>query len=418
MPKILARRLSCGRPRWHLLVPALIAAVGLATIGPAIAWAAPTTIPSIPFSWNAPSGSFGLVPRQVPFPVQMVVSPTALGHGNGDAAVHEFSVSATGDLWDGFTSDINQSTLAFTVTNISAQAGSTVSTGTPVGALYLGGSNPSTQVFALSPAGHLLSFVALGDGAASGNSWQGFDLSAMSGSSAFLTTGPQPIQFGSTVHVYVTDSNKHLHDFYKTASGNWQDIDMTNQTGVHSIFGEPYAYGGNSIQTVTTSSGGDLLTVIQSVNPDGTLVRGFRGILLKPFVADLTQLSGGSEFPDGTPRPIVTSTSTVNIFVDDTNGNLVDFIKTPTGNWQVASIANVGEVNLTPAPIATSGNSFEVVTNDSAGNLIDYLSTGGSPFGSQTLIEPQASPAVGDPSMVAVGTGSTSTLAAFCNING
>jgi hypothetical protein len=135
-------------------------------------------------------------------------------------------------------------------------------------------------------------------------------------------------------------------------------------------------------------------------------------------VADLTQLSGGSEFPDGTPRPIVTSTSTVNIFVDNTSGELVDFNKTPTGNWQVAPIANVGEVNLTPAPIATSGNSFEVVTNNSAGDLIDYLSTGGSPFGSQTLIEPQASPAVGDPSMVAVGTGSTATLAAFCNING
>jgi hypothetical protein len=140
----------------------------------------------------------------------MVVSPTALGHGNGDAAVHEFSVAANGDLWDGFTSDINDSTLAFTVTDISAQAGSTVSTSTPVSALYLGGSNPSTQVFALTPAGQLLSFVALGDGAASGHTWQVFDLSTMSGSTAFLTTGPQAIQFGSTVHVYVTDSNKHL----------------------------------------------------------------------------------------------------------------------------------------------------------------------------------------------------------------
>lgn len=416
MPKILTRRFNRGGPRWlrrwHLPVPALVAAFGLATLGPTMASAAPTTVSSIPFSWNAPSGSFGLAPRQVPFPEQMVVSPTALGHGNGDAAVHEFSVSADGHLWDGFTSNINQSTLGFTVTDISSQAGSTVSTSTPVGALYLGGSNPSTQVFALSPAGHLLSFVALGDGGASGNSWQVFDLSSFSGSSAFLTTGPQPILFGSTVHVYVTDSNKHLHDFYKTATGNWQDIDMTNQTGVHSIFGEPYAYGGNSIQVATTSSAGHLLTVIQSVNPDGTLQGG------TPFVADLTQLSGGSELPKGTPKPIVNSTNTVNIFVDDTRGELVDFIKTPTGNWHTAPIANVGVVNMTPAPIATSGDSFEVLTNNSAGSLIDYLSTGGSPFGSQTLIEPQASPAVGDPSMVAVGSGSTATFAAFCNING
>jgi hypothetical protein len=276
-----------------------------------------------------------------------------------------------------------------------------VSTATPVSALYLGGSLPSTQVFALSTGGQLLSFTALGDGPGNGSNWSVFNLSAISGSGANLTTGPQAIAFGSTVHVYATDSNKHLHDFYKTLSGNWQDIDLTNQTGFHSIFGEPYAYGGNSIQIATTSSGGDLLTVVQTVRPDGTLVAG------TPSVTDITQQSGRTEFPRGTPKPVVTGDNTVNIFVDDTHGNLVDFSKTPTGQWQTAVVANVGQVNLTPAPMWSSQLGLHVITNNSAGQTINFGSTApasdGPPFFGQTL--PSGGQAVGDPSIAVISNG-------------
>jgi hypothetical protein len=118
------------------------------------------------------------------------------------------------------------------------------------------------------------------------------------------------------VHVYATDNNKHLHDFYKPISTNWQDIDLTNQTGAHAIFGMPYAYGGNSIQTVSTTASGDLETFVQGVFSDGTI-----NTSVRPAAFDITQLSGGTEFPFGTSSPVVTGNSTVNIFVDDTHSS-------------------------------------------------------------------------------------------------
>lgn len=212
----------------------------------------------------------------------------------------------------------------------------------------------------LSPAGHLLSFTTTADG---GN-WQVFDLTGFSGSRAVLTTAPHPIAFGSTVHVYATDNNKHLHDFYKTVSDNWRDIDLTNTTtgAPHAIFGVPFAYGGNSIQTVSTSASGDLEIFIQTAFSDGAI-----NFNVRPSAFDITQLSGDTEFPFGTSSPVVTGNSTVNIFVDDTNSNLVDFTKTPTGPWQVSTVASLGQRNLTPSALWNASLGLHVVTNNRSG---------------------------------------------------
>ena len=405
------------------------AGVGLLALGstlaapPALA-AAPTPFSTL-FAWQAPGGTFSSGASEVPLmPHNTVVSPTVLGHHNGDPAAHVFSVSggggssaSTGALVDTFLSNVNADPAACinnavgcpVVTGITDETGATVSTSTPVGALYLGN---GTQVFALSPAGHLLSFTTGFDGQASGFGWQVFDLSALSGSGAKLTTGPQPILVGSTVHVYATDNNKHLHDFYKPISDNWSDIDLTNETGVHSIFGEPFAYGGNSIQIVTTSAGGDQLVEIQGVNPDGTLAHLFD----PPFVADITALSGGAERPRGTPRPVVTGDNTVNIFVDDTAGDLVDFTKTPTSQWQATPIAYLGEVNLTPAPVWDPVLGLHVLTNDANGTLVDYSTSSSSqPFHVQVLAHAPGL-ATGDPTMTVVGTGTGPELAVYNNV--
>jgi hypothetical protein len=347
--------------RVFLLVCSSLVALSLLLL-PLKALAAAKTPASSLYRWeiNPLSQPFNVTTFINPALPPMDISPTCVTHGNGDGFVHVFTVDQNGNLWDTVGQPAGSSGRA---TNISASAGSQVTQTVGVGALYLGGTNPSTQVFALQN-GHLLSFVGLGDGGV----WQVFDLSSLSGSGANLTTAPTPIVVGSTVHVYATDSNKHLHDFYKPITSNWQDIDLTNQTGVHAIIGRPYFYGGNSIQTVSTSSGGDLLTFVQIVNPDGTINFG-----AGTGVTDLTQVSGTGVKPLGISSSVVVG-STVTIFVDSTSGTLVEFYKTPTSNWQVFSLLNLGQTNLTPATLFIGGSLF-VLSNTSGNQLFEGAST-------------------------------------------
>ncbi|HEY3611139.1 MAG TPA: hypothetical protein VGL06_26835 [Pseudonocardiaceae bacterium] len=251
------------------------------------------------------------------------------------------------------------------------------------------------RCFALSTGGHLLSFTTAGDA----GGWHVFDLTAISHSGADLTTAPHPIKLGSTVAVYTTDSSKHLHDFYKPIASNWADIDITHQTGENAIFGVPYAYGGNSIQTVGTSAGGHLITFVQAVNPDGTLTFG-----VQPGWADLTQLSGNTELPFGTADPVVATGNKVNIFVDDKHDNLVDFTKTPTGPWQVATIAALGIADETPSVLWSPSAGWHVVVNIGGSGLVDYTS-GSDVSALNANPVPHGINAFGDPSVIAVGSG-------------
>lgn len=199
--------------------------------------------------------------------------------------------------------------------------------------------------------------------------------------------------------VYTTDSSKHLHDFYKPIASNWADIDITHQTGENAIFGVPYAYGGNSIQTVGTSAGGHLITFVQAVNPDGTLTFG-----VQPGWADLTQLSGNTELPFGTADPVVATGNKVNIFVDDKHDNLVDFTKTPTGPWQVATIAALGIADETPSVLWSPSAGWHVVVNIGGSGLVDYTS-GSDVSALNANPVPHGINAFGDPSVIAVGSG-------------
>jgi len=362
-----------------------------------------TTAPATLYDWQNTSGSWS-TPTNVAaiegLP-QSIVSPLGLTHNNSDPATHAFTVDVNGHLWDSFSPNPFQSPPSFTAFDISAFTNSPLNTtagAEGVGALYLGGSNPSTQVFAIGTTTkrHLLAFTTSGDG----GSWQVSDLSVLSGSGASLTTTPNPIQVGSTVHVYVTDNNKHLHDFYKPINANWTDQDLTNQTSVHAIFGRPYFYGGNSIQTVSTSDTGDLETFVQVVNPDGTINFG-----AGTSVTDITQVSGTGIQPKGTPSPVVVG-STVTIFVDSTSDTLVEFFKTPTDNWQVFKVANLGKIDLTPSALFANGV-LHVVTNNNQGVMFDYTSTTLAPPFTSSALPNSIRPALGDPSLVNPGQGSS-----------
>jgi hypothetical protein len=388
----------------HVAVLSILGAMVVAS--PAMA-DAPTANSPLAYWTESPGGSWTLSPNTSQlFSPDMVVSPTAVGHNNGDQAVHAFTVDINGELWDSFSANPLAAPASWARTDVTSLTGAKVSTAVSLGALYLGGGTPSTQVFALSPAGHLLAFTTAGDG----GSWQAFDLSALSGSHVRLTTAPHPLQFGSTVAVYATDSNKHLHDYYKPVTSNWQDVDITNQTSVHAIFGVPYAYGGNSIQIVSTSAAtGHLLIFIQAINPDGTLIFG-----IPPSWFDITQLSGNTESPFGTATPVVAAGNTVNIFVDDVHHNVVDFIKTPTANWQVSTVATVDAPIQTQSAFWSASTGLHVITNNNLGHLADYSTTADRPpFTASPL--PSAGTAFGDPSLVAVAGPSGPTLLTFSN---
>jgi streptogramin lyase len=364
-----------------------------------------STPPPGTFYWQGPGGTFASAPTQVGALPGGATDPAAVGHGTGDHAMHVFTVDGSGHLWDSFTPDALASTPAFTVTDITAQTGQAVSTAVPVGALYLGGSNPSTQVFALSPAGALLSFVAGGDGQASGNSWQVFPVGSYAGSTAVLDTAPAPIVFGSTVHVYSSDTSGHLHDFVKPSTANWSDIDLTSRVGgTPGGPATPYAYGGNSIQ-VAVNSAGALQTFVQRINPDGT-----PDASSTPAAFNITQISGGTESVSGTPRPVVTGDGTVNIAADDTSGHLVDFTKAPTGNWQATIIATLGVAGLTPAAIWDASAGLNIIALDTTGQLTDYHTAATAPPFSSRVLPTAGTRAAGAPAVIAIAQPGTTLI--------
>jgi len=336
----------------------------LAIIGALLWWPilAPTTASAASSGhltiWTSAGGSFSLANNQFSFAPNPSSAIAIAGLNASPDHIHIFTVDNANDLRDLF-GQVNGS---FSLVDVSAQTGATVVPG--VGATLYGGN--SVQIFALSATNdHLLSFVGVGDS----GPYNVYDLSANSGSSAVLNTRPSVLAVGSAVHVYVGDTSDHLHDFFKSPSANWQDIDLTAQTGTKALFGKPYAYG-QSVQTAAISPSGDLLSFVQGVNSDGTL----NG---SSSVYDLTQLSGSGEQLTSAPTPIVVASNpTVVIFGDDRNGHLVGFAKNPDTQWLAFTVANLGETNQEPAAYIANSNSqatnVHVVSVNVNGDMIDY----------------------------------------------
>lgn len=261
-------------------------------------------------------------------PVRAVVDGTGGTHvyaENGSGHLIEFFQSVLGSNWQRF--DISSSTL----TNIN---------GIP-NPLHLANTSADIQVFALSPTGHLLSFVTTNNT----HIYQVFDLNVQSGSSASLTGMPAPIQFGSTVHVYVAASTL-LQDFVKPVNGQWQDVNLSTIYGLSGFAPSPYAYGGNSIQVAAVApSTGHVLSFIELVNSDGT-------ISSFPFAGDLTTMAGGTADKASLPAPILVGIpeNNVSIWLDDTRGHLVEYFKAPTANWVEKDFAS-----FEPAAVLNDG---------------------------------------------------------------
>ncbi len=247
-----------------------------------------------------------------------------VGLVDGTFANHVYSMDQNGHLIESFQSVIGGS---WQVIDVTQRVNGTLIASEPI-PLHLQNTPADIQIFALAPNGHLLSFVTTNNTF----TYSVFDLTSSSGSTATLINNPAPIQFGSTVHVFVTDNRLQLHDFYKPFSTNWQDLNFTSLTKGHlGVAPAPYAYGGNSIQVAAVSGNGqgDLVSFVQLVNSDGT-----RSGL--PSWFDLTAAAGGTQVAS-LPRPLLVSSTLadVAIFADDVNGHIVEYFKAPSpAQWR------------------------------------------------------------------------------------
>ena len=168
-------------------------------------------------------------------------------------ATHVYSVDVNSHLLEFFQSRYRSS--GWTTTDISAQTGLLVK-GPPNG-MFFGGTD--IQVYAVSGF-QLIAFVTTGNS----HAYQVFNLTNLSSHNNYclLFTMPMPILVGTTVHIYLPDVQENLHDYQKTITGQWQDVNLGS-----GLVGVPYAFGGNSIQLAARPvAGSDLLSLIELVN--------------------------------------------------------------------------------------------------------------------------------------------------------
>jgi hypothetical protein len=316
--------------------------------------------------------SAGLNNLQDSWTTQMLPTPPScvapVGLVDGTFANHVYSMDQNGHLIESFQSVIGGSWQVHDITQI--VNGTTIAS-EPI-PILLQNTPADIQIFALGGNGHLLSFVTTNNTF----TYQVFDLTSLSGSIATLINSPAPIQFASTVHVFVTDSLHRLHDFVKPVSTNWQDVNFsTLLRGQIGVAPSPYAYGGNSIQidAVAGVTQGDLVTFVQLVNSDGTRSG-------SPSVFDVTTMAHGTQIAS-LPRPLVVNNGAdVAIFADDVNAALVQYFKAPSPSpWTEfnALLPHPGLTGLTPSavfiPTDSTDRQVRLFSNSNVSHLFEYV---------------------------------------------
>jgi hypothetical protein len=321
-------------------------------LSPTSAEAQLCTTPKTVFQWvNFGPGSWGTAPISS---LTVCFSPRAVVDATG--ATHVYSVDKNSHLLEFFQSALG---FGWTTIDITAQTGVQVQ-GQP-NPMFFGGTD--IQVYAVS-SNHLMSFNTT----ANGHSYQIFDLTSLASASSVINVMPMPILVGTTVHIYLTDTSLHLEDYVKIITGSWRAVDLTTATGEPGA-GAPYAYGGNSIQiAVDPPLNTDLATVIELVNPDGSLTNSFS-------VFDITALAHGTGV-SGIPCPLVVGSGSadVAIYTDDSHGHLVEYFKTPSTQWVERNLAVLGFNNLNVSalyfPTSGANGTVRIFSNvvNSAGN--------------------------------------------------
>lgn len=302
--------------------------------------------------------------------------PIIDGHG----VIHVYASSPSGDLLEFIQGQPGQ----WTVTDLSSLVGGATIATDPTPLLLHGSAGVDIQVFALNSAGHLLSFV---EGNNNPGVWSVYDLTALSGSTAtlpstFTFAGPNPspssvgaIQVGNDLHIYAIDNNLSLHDFVKTPTSNWVDVNLSaiaccppQPNGQVSANGvpAPFAYGGNSIQITALDfiHNSRMGTFVEGVQPDGSLTG-------SPAFYDIGAPASSPSFQSvdtvGNPLVFGANNQDVGVFSEDSAiGRIVEFFKAPTANWTTDVVGQVGPPGGGVAALLAGGQTkiFAMDQND------------------------------------------------------
>ncbi|QQS69137.1 hypothetical protein IPP75_04425 [Candidatus Saccharibacteria bacterium] len=165
-----------------------------------------------------------------------------------------------------------------------------------------------------------------------------------------FTGGVHNATTGSTVELFVTDSNNKLIQVEKTPSGSWTYTDIS--TG-YQLKGKPAVLWG--------TTGVDVFTIAK----DGALVQHHTNFGQGTWDV-YTVLPASKNFDGGVDA--VLSGSTVELFLANTAHHLVQAEKTPTSPWVTYDIRTDYEVDYAPTIIwGTSG--VDVYANGKDGAL-------------------------------------------------
>ena len=258
----------------------------------------------------------------------------------------------------------------------------------PLFALGLG-SNPADA--ATIPAWHLTQYSQTATG-----KWTADDATALTGGTEPISGSAASYMSGGVLNAFVEGLNGHLLQYVETPTGSWTVYDITQTaSGNETVAGTPAVY---------VNSGGVVNVFVEGTN--GHLLQYYKTPTGPWQVYDLTLAAGGTETVAGTPAVYVNGGGVVNVFVDGTNGHLLQYIN--TGSWQVYDLTQAAggtqDVAGTPA-IYVNGGGFNLFVTGTDGHLLQFANTGSWQVWDLTDASGGTETVTGTPAVYVIGGG-------------
>ena len=248
------------------------------------------------------------------------------------------------------------------------------------------------HVYGESANGDLVEYVSDG---ANGRVWNSYDIT-QAAHGPTIDAPPRAILINGFVHVYVESSNGDLVEYITDhAFGRlWNAYDQTQYTGGPTIQSSPeIAAIGSVVHVFARSTGGDL----EQFADDGV-----NGRIWNAY--DLTQASGGPKVANAVS--VVTSGSVFQIFVEDANGNLQEFVNDNIGNkvwnfYDLTTITAGPDVASRPSALYVAGQ-LHVEVQGFDNDLIDFA-PGPSGWKASDVTQASGGVTIGSPATVDFG---------------
>lgn len=321
--------------------------------------------------------------------------------GNPSAVVtnftHVYASGPNGDLLEYVNDGANGRAWNAYDVSVAAGGGPTLASN-PAAFLY--GPSGLIHVYLRTTNGDLIEYV--NDGA-SGHLWNAYDLSAGPGGDGPIVGSPVEIDLGVQVHVYAKAANGDLVEYTNDgANGHlWNAYDLSfTPGGAGPVVGTPGAVNyGTTVHVYVTGATGDLLEYVND---------GLGGHIWNAY--DLSAGPGGAGPISGTPSA-VTIGIRVHVYAQAPNGDLLEYVndglRGHVWNAYDLSAGPGGGGPIAGMPVAIAfGTTVHVYARVSNNDLVEYVNDGqrGHVWNAYDLTVASAGPRIaGDPGAVISG---------------